>query len=90
MKDLVYRLSIALSKEDCNQILIVLKTYLVYEGWAKYHSAGWIMAGTNKAFSDRSVDEWEMIAKNSNHVESAHRQANSLGRDLTVAQAVET
>ncbi len=73
MKDLIYRLSIALSKEDCNQILTVLKTYLVYKRWAKYHSAGQIMVDINKAFSDRSVDEWEMIIKNSNHIESAYK-----------------
>ncbi len=73
MKDLIYRLPITLSKEDYNQILTVLKTYLVYEGWVKYYSAGWIIADINKAFSDRSVDEWEMITKNSNYMESAYR-----------------
>ena len=90
MKDFIYRLSTALSKEDCNQILIVLKTYLVYEGWAKYYSAGWIIVGINKAFSNQSVDEWKIITKNFNHVESAHRQTNFFGRDLTVAQTIKT
>ncbi len=90
MKDLIYKLPTALSKENCNQILTKLKTHPVYAEWAKYYSADWIIAGTNKAFSDRSVDKWEMITKNSNHVESVYRQVNSLGRDLTVVQAVET
>jgi hypothetical protein len=89
-KSFIYKFPIMGSRDDYYTILNILKFDKKYCDWTRYHESEFILQEINSAFSNRFLDEWEMIQKNSNCVKSTHRQANNYRQNLTFIQAIET
>ena len=89
-RSVAYDLPMMDSRDDCMAFLEILEIDERYRDWARYYKSELIFQGTNPSCSIRTLEEWDTVQKNFNHVESAHKQTNNVDRDLTLVQAIKT